>query len=413
MPLSRRDFLGAVAAATALPNVPLHAAESVTHAHAPTQGRPSPAVPGDRFDPWIEVEPAAIRHNVGVLSRLGGGKPILAVAKNNAYGLGLSVAGPILDAIPEVSGLAVVKTSEALALREAGVRKPILLMALSADSDAPELLARDITFAACTDDALARLERASRAAGKAVPTVAIVDTGMNRIGIPYHRAEPWLARLAASNATTLRGAMTDLTEDREFDVEQMRRLRGVADAVAGGRRSVGPLHAASSDAVFNTPGTALDMIRPGISLYGAYPSNEGRERSIAALRPAVRLRARVVRVEQLRAGDSVSYGRSYVAKAPVWLATVPMGHVDGVPRAAVKGASILINGRAYPVIGAVSASHAIVEIGDRASVSVGDIATVIGPDDPAIDPHTLAIKGGISVYDVLMHLSPALPRYVV
>jgi alanine racemase len=124
------------------------------------------------------------------------------------------------------------------------------------------------------------------------------------------------------------------------------------------------------------------------------------------------LRARVVRVEQLRPGDSVSYGRHYIADRPVYVATLPVGHSDGYPREAVNGGRVLIGGRLYPVIGAVSASHCIVEIGDDASVRIGDVVTFIGPDDPAIHPNTLAGTLGVSVYDLLMHLSPTLPRYV-
>ena len=164
--------------------------------------------------------------------------------------------------------------------------------------------------------------------------------------------------------------------------------------------------------MFNFPDAHLDLVRPGISLFGAYPTDAGAERSIAELRCAVRLRARVVRVEQLRPGDSVSYGRHYVAERPVWTATLPVGHTDGYPREAVNGAEVLIGTRLYPVIGAVSASHCIVELGDEAGVGVGDVATLLGPDAPEIQPNPLAVATGTSVYDRLMHLNPTLPRVV-
>ncbi len=117
-----------------------------------------------------------------------------------------------------------------------------------------------------------------------------------------------------------------------------------------------------------------------------------------------------MRVERLEKGDGVSYGRNYVATRPTWIATLPVGHADGYPRAAVKGCQVAIGRRLFPVIGAVSASHTIVELGDERLAEVGDVATLVGGDDPAIHPNEIAKRAGISVYDVLMHLNPELPR---
>ncbi len=115
----------------------------------------------------------------------------------------------------------------------------------------------------------------------------------------------------------------------------------------------------------------------------------------------------------LRAGDSAGYGRLYVADKPTWLATVPAGHTDGVPRKAVDGARVLIGDRTYPVVGSVSASHCLVELGESKTAEVGDVATLVGPDHPDIHPNAVALATGASVYDLLMHLNPTLPRYVV
>jgi len=107
----------------------------------------------------------------------------------------------------------------------------------------------------------------------------------------------------------------------------------------------------------------------------------------------------------------VSYGREYVATKPTWIATIPLGHGDGYARTAVKGAKVLVGDRLYPVIGAVSASHSIIEVGDDELVRIGDVATFLGPDRPEIHPNEVARVTG-SVYDLLMHLNPALPRFV-
>jgi alanine racemase len=235
---------------------------------------------------------------------------------------------------------------------------------------------------------------------------------MSRMGVPYHRALPWLEGLARTDLT-VDGTFMGFTEEADFDREQLRRFQGVVERARAGGIALGALHAASSNGVFHLPEAHLDMVRPGIALFGAYPSDWQRERAMAELRPAVRLRARVVRVEQLRAGDGVSYGHNYVADRPTWVATLPVGHTDGVPREAVEGAKVLIGGRLYPIIGAVSASHSIVEVGDEERVRIGDEATLLGPDHPELAPNAVAAATGRSVYDVLMHLNPDLPRLVL
>jgi alanine racemase len=397
MPMSRRAFVAGAAAA------------AVVRPLAGARNPPPQSGPPDRFDPWVEVDAEALRFNLGVVSRLAGGRPVLAVIKNNAYGLGLTNVPAALESSPAIAGFAVVKSEAALALKDAGVRKPVLLMGLFDDREGAELVRRGVHLALTTDDAADRLERAERAAGRRAVGHAYLDTGMSRMGIPYHRALPWMEDLAR-RGVQVGGTFMAFTEEADFDREQLRRFLEVADAVRTRGVAPGRLHAASSNGVYHFPEAHLDMVRPGIALFGAYPSEPNVERAKAELMPAVRLRARIVRVERLRTGDTVSYGRSYVAERPTWIATIPAGHTDGVPREAVRGQKALIGGRLYPFIGAVSASHSIVEVGEERTVQVGDVVTLVGPDAPEIEPNRIAEATGRSVYDVLMHLNPTLPR---
>ena len=407
MEISRRTFL----AATPLT---LTALERETprfpRAEQPTA---APRMADDRFDPWLEIDATAIRNNVAEVVRLSGGRPILAVLKNNAYGLGLAEVAEVLEALPEVIGYAVVKADEALTLRDAGVRKPTLLMGLFSPEDAPALVERGITLSAYTDDAAERLTPLARRLGRPVPVHLYLDTGMGRLGMPSHRALPWIADLVSRPDVAVEGAFMAFTEEADFDLEQLRRFLELRDAVKARGADLGRLHAASSNGVFHLPEAHLDMVRPGIAIFGGYPSKPEVERGMGTLRCAVRLLTRVVRVERLRAGDSVSYGRNYVAARPVYAATLPVGHADGYPRSAVSGGKVLIGGRLNRVIGAVSASHTIVEVGEEPTVRVGDVATLVGPDAPDIEPNRLADAIGVSPYDILMHLNPSLPRVAV
>jgi len=414
MDISRREFLATSTAATsavvagaagvAAPGPPARAAE------------PQPStVWNSRVDPWLEIDPAALAHNVRTVARLAGGRPILAVAKNNAYGLGLRTAGPILARLPEVWGIAVVRAEEAFALHDAGVRKPILLMGPATDDERPDLVARSVRLAAFTDGALDEIVRASRRTGRAAIVHFYVDTGMHRMGMPHARALPWIESLAARKEIRIEGAFTELTEDADFDREQAARLRALAEAARAKGLSLGRLHAASSDAVFRpNDATFLDLVRPGLAVYGGYVTDEAMARG--ELRPAYRLKARVIRVDELAPGDGVSYHRRFIASAPTWTATLAVGHVDGYPSDAVKGCEVLIGGRLCPVIGTVSASHTVVSLGAPGAspaAKVGDEATLVGPDHPALHPNEVAKRAGWSEYNMFMHLNAGLGRRVI
>jgi len=372
----------------------------------------APAANPEAFDPWLEVDPEALLHNAARVGELAGGRPVMGVVKNNGYGLGVRNVGVVLDGAPEIQSLAVVTAQEAIELRDAGVTKPILLMAAADPETQAELAARGVRLSPFHDDSPRRMTALAGRLGAPVPVHLYLDTGMGRLGVPYHRAVRWMADLLATGAVEVEGTFMAFTETDDFDPEQLARFRAVAREAREQGLDPGPLHCASSHGLFHRPEAHLDMVRPGLALFGAYPSG-AREKQVTDLRPAHRLRARVARIAELRPGDSVSYGRNYVADRPVWTATLPVGHADGYPRRAVEGCEVFIGGRTYRVIGAVSASHTIVELGPAGGgdppVRVGEVATLVGPDHPAIHPNEVAARAGISVYDVLMHLGARLP----
>ncbi len=395
--LTRRSFLEAAAATAMLPGdqaAPPHSQQEIS---------------GDRFDPWVEVSLAALAGNVATVRALVRNRPILAVIKNNAYGLGLIETARSLQTMDGVEGFAVVKTDAAHALRDAGISIPILHMGMASDRDTRDMAARNIQVSVYTD--LARRRVADTSSN--VQIQFYLDTGLGRMGRPFRQALDWMAEVVGIPGVRVAGSYMAFTEDTDFDVEQLARMRALLGVARNRGIPTGTVHAASSNGVFHLPGAHFDQVRPGIALFGAYPSRPEEERAIAELTPAVRLRARVVRVARLEPGDGVSYGRRYVADRPTWVATLPAGHTDGVPRQAVDGAVALIGDRLFPFIGAVSASHSIVEVGDEPTVTVGDVATIMGPDHPAIHPNAIAAATGVSVYDLLMHLDPTLPRIFV
>jgi alanine racemase len=399
MRTSRRGFLKAASAAPAFGLA------------QPAPSRPRVAVVHDSsFDPWVEVDAAKLRHNVGEIHRRAG-RPILAVIKNNGYGTGVANVARALAPLPSIAGFAVVKLHEAMTLRDAGIATPILLMGPYGPKELPDLAARRITpmvYTPIGDE----LERAAARLQRRIPIQICVDTGIGRVGVPHRIAAKLIRDLASRRSLDIAGTMMTFTEDPEFDAEQLRRFESLARELEGDGVRMGRRHAVSSFGLFEHPEAFLDMVRPGMALYGIYSEPKFRGTTVLDLQPAVALRARVAYVKRLEPGDSAGYERAYRTDRPVWVATLPVGHADGLPRIAAKGGRVRIGDALYPIIASVSASHSIVEVGAEPRVAIGDLATFFDARDGS-RPEDFALSCNSSVYDLTMHLHADLPRRVI
>ena len=363
------------------------------------------------FDPWIEIDAAAFKRNIAAIQRRVDGRPILAVIKNNGYGAGIVDVARILDLLDAVAGFAVVKLHEALTLRDAGVSKPILLLGPFAATELVEIVTRRIMPMVYTPIGDA-IDRAAARVGRPVPIHICVDTGIGRVGVPFRQALPLITDLASRRSVSIDGTMMTFTEDPEFDPEQLHRFLSLTQELERSGVKLGRRHTASSFALFQHPDSFLDMVRPGMAVYGIYSEPQFRSAGVMDLRPAISLKARVAYVKQLQAGDSAGYERAYKTDKPVWLATLPVGHADGLPRSVAAGGRVRIGGRLYPIVASVSASHSIVEIGNEPTVAIGDVATIFDAQDGS-RPEDLAAASKASVYDLTMHLHADLPRKIL
>jgi len=408
MKSSRRSFLEAGLAIPALLGTsPSFAAAAQTSA-APTSKDSS-------FDPWVEIHGENLRHNVQEISRRVASRPILAVIKNNGYGMGVTNVAQLLESQPEIFGFAVVKLHEAMSLRDAGIRKPILLLGPFDERNLEDAVARSIMPMIYTPLGAA-LDKIAAKMQKPIPLHLCIDTGIGRVGVPYRDAPPLIRDLASRKSVQVQGTMMTFTEDPDFDKQQLRRFHETCASLEKDGIALGKKHAASSFSLIQHPDAFLDMVRPGMAVYGIYSENEFRHTAIMNLRPAISLKARVIYVKRLRKGDSAGYNRAYLAKDDVWVATLPVGHADGWPRntarARDKGAKVRVNGDLYPVVASVSASHCIVEVGREERVKIGDVATFFDWQ-PGSRPEDVSESCGASVYDLTMHLNPLLPRRIV
>src|SRR5215475_13662028 len=397
MKSSRRSFLKTGLALPALSGVSVDAQTAV--------------VKDSWYDPWVEIHPVNLRHNVNAIGRRVKSRPILAVIKNNGYGMGVAHAARLLEPMAEIYGFAVVKLHEAATLRDAGIRKPILLMGPFDEKGLDEAVRRDITPMVYTPvgDLLDRLSSKFR---RVIPIHVCVDTGLGRVGVPHLEAAALIRDLAGRRSARIAVSMMTFTEDLEFDQEQLRRFEALCGGLEKEGVRLGRKHAVSSFGLFQHPGAFLDMARPGMAVYGIYSEKEFRRAGIMDLRPALSLKARVIYAKKLRRGESAGYNRAYVAKDDVWVATLPVGHADGWPRQAAKGARVRIGESLYPVIATVSASHTIVELGPEPRVGIGDVVTLFDWREGS-RPEDVAAACGSSVYDLTMHLNALLPRRIV
>src|SRR5206468_1206098 len=243
------------------------------------------AVRDSSFDPWIEIDASSLRHNAAEVFRRNGGRPILAVIKNNGYGHGVANVARVLEPLASIAGFAVVKLHEAVALRDAGIRKPVLLMGPFDTRELADIVGQQIMPMVYTPIGDA-IDAAAASAGRAATLHVCIDTGIGRVGVPFRQAAALVRDLAARKSVAIAGTMMTFTEDEAFDKEQLRRFTSIVTDLKNSGVDVGRLHAASSFALFQHPDSFLDMVRPGMALMGVYSEQAFRSTGSMNLRPA-------------------------------------------------------------------------------------------------------------------------------
>ncbi|MGH7569802.1 MAG: alanine racemase [Gemmatimonadales bacterium] len=352
---------------------------------------------------WIEVDLAALVDNARTVARIAGTR-LLPIVKANAYGVGAVAASAALERLdPAPAGYGVATVAEGAELRAAGVTRPILVFLPAR----PELFesVHEFQLTPVLEDARAIHDWTARGARGGAFQLEI-DTGMGRTGVRWDEIDTLADAL---DTPYLAGCFTQLhSADRPPPEESAeRQLERFLEAVGRLARRPPLLHAANSAAALRDRKFALDLVRPGIFLYGGAPG-EG----LATPRPVVTVRARVVSVRQLPAGESVGYGGSWVAARDTTVATLGIGYADGVRRGlgASGRAQVLLRGRGCPVIGHVTMDLMMVDAG-TGPVAVGDVATILGTDgDRTIALAEFAGWAGAISYEVLTGLGPRLPR---
>ncbi|MFC1563456.1 alanine racemase [candidate division KSB1 bacterium] len=361
------------------------------------------------FDPWLEINLSNIDHNIGLIKKHTSNRKVMAVIKGNAYGHGLVEVGRHLDKT-DIYGLAVGKLQEAVALRNAGVKCPVLNFGPVSKDDAEIIVRNDIAQSVYTDIVLALRDAAVRLNKQAKVHIKI-DTGMGRVGVRNENAGPYIEDAAGMEEVKIEGVFTAFTEEKEYDRVQLQRLNEICDNASAKGISYGLKHAASSAGIMDFPDSYLDMIRPGIAIYGHYPSDREYELKRIQLKPAMTYKTRICLVKNIHAGEGVSYHRPFKAEKEETIATASTGYSDGIPYNIPDNASALINGRRFPLIAAVTANHITMKVTGDNSIKAGDEVVLFGSRDSGeIDAQELAKAAGTSAYKILIWMNPLLPR---
>ena len=371
---------------------------------------------------WAEIDLDNVRHNYRELERLvrRPGKPpgVMCVVKANAYGHGAATLAKTF-AGAGCAFLAVSTLDEALELRRVTDTPLIVLNHIVSDyksESIPRAIANDVSMTVYSEELARALSYFARKIGLAAKIHIKLDTGMTRAGLNYGESLPVIERISALPNIKIEGVFTHFAmadeADPSFTAVQFERYISVIGELYKKGIDYGLRHVCNSAAAIRFPDMRLDMIRPGIALYGLYPS-DAIDRTLMDLRPAMSVKTRVARVNAVGPGVGVSYGHAFTTARASKLATLPCGYADGFSRALSGKASVLINGRKCPVAGRICMDQCVVDVTDaEGPVAEGDEAVIIGTQSGAqISADELARQMGTINYEIVTMQSRRVPRF--
>lgn len=359
---------------------------------------------------WIEIDRRALIANARRLKEAVGGEKIIAVVKANAYGHGADIVAPALA--PHVDFFGVASLAEAEALIAARVAKPVLVMGYTPPRFAPELARQKLRQTVFSLDYARQIDRQLSPGQTPLLVHVKVDTGMGRLGIPYPEAASSLREISRLKHIKVEGICTHLAsadEDEELTALQIKRFDRVLKASKQGAF----VHAAGSAGAFVVPRGKYHGVRFGIMLYGYSPFAPGfaPQQSPPPLEPVLSLKARLISVKRVPAGQTVSYGATFRTHRPSTLGVLPAGYGDGVSRHLSNKAKVLIRGRRAPVVGRVCMDFTVVDMTGVAGAKVGDEVVLIGKQGgEVVTAAEWATLCQTIPYEILTGLSARLPR---
>jgi alanine racemase len=388
----------------------------------------------ERRPVWAEVSLNALKHNLNAIrsyvnpasEKRTTPRKVLCIVKGNGYGHG----GPQVAKALEKFGadwFGVTCTEEGIAVRKAGVKKPVLILTSFVSGEEPHLLKHDLTPVVHRCEQLAELDRnaAPHAKGKTVTFHLKMDSGMNRLGIAPEDAECFARQLTKCKHLKLGGVFTHFASSEVFldsavgrqTQEQEERFYAAVERLKKLGIDPGIVHLANSAAIASRPETWADMVRPGVILYGYHPGydpmelREESERKLP-LKPVMSLRTRIISMRNVPAGQGVGYNSKFVTTRPSKIAVLAAGYGDGIHRSLGNKGSVLVRGKLAPIVGIVSMDVTMVDVTDVQDVALDDAVTIYGTAGNEVLPANQVARGiGTVTSDLLCAVSARVPRF--
>ncbi|MGN1160174.1 MAG: alanine racemase [Lachnospiraceae bacterium] len=344
---------------------------------------------------------------------------ITAVVKTDGYGHGSVAIAKTLEQEDYIWGYATATEEEAMQLRGAGLKKPIMILGYSFPYAYDDIAKQEIRPAVFSVEMAKELSEAAVRGGKEINIHIKVDTGMGRIGVRPDESGLQIVRTIANlPGLVTEGIFTHFAKADETDKTHTReQYRKFTEFTARAEQMLGrkiPIHhCANSAGIVDLPQMHLTMVRAGITLYGLWPSDEV-NREAVALKPVMSIKSHVVYIKKLHAGETVSYGGTYTAPDDRIVATIPVGYGDGYPRGLSGKGCVLINGRRCPILGRVCMDQFMADITDVPDVSIGTEVTLIGTDGTQqLTMEELGALSGRFNYELACDIGKRVPRVFV
>jgi alanine racemase len=375
---------------------------------------------------WAEIDLKAIAHNVGELRRITQPEArLMAVVKANGYGHGaIEVAQCALQ--NGAATLGVARIEEGIRIREAGIQAPILIFGYTLPDRGVDLLEYELAPCVYTVASARKLSRTAASLGKKIEVHLKVDTGMGRLGqlpkdfkadhstaINANDIEEPLA-IAGLDGLELEGIFTHFatadSSDKSYAEKQLHLFINYLKRLRQAGLNPPVRHAANSAALIDMPQSHFDMVRPGIAIYGLYPSDEVRKNRVS-LKPAMALKARIIHLKKVPAGFKVSYGVTHETQKPTTIATVPVGYADGLSRLLSSRGQMLVHGQRVPIIGRVCMDLTMLDVGGIENVQLGDEVVIFGQQgNETLSVDEMASLLNTINYEIVSTITARVPR---
>lgn len=359
-----------------------------------------------------EIHLDALSTNLAAIRSHVGPAQVMAIVKANAYGHGLVPTAQHL-AQCGVDSFGVAFLEEGLTLRQAGIQQPILVFGGIGPHQVPLFLQHQLSLTAPSVEKLLLIDQAAAALGTTAKVHLKIDTGMERIGVHWYSAEKLLAASLSLRHTVVEGIYSHFANSDAADLtharQQLDRLNEVLDFYPRHSLPTPLRHIANSGAILQLPEAHLDLVRPGILLYGVYPSAECAH--TLPVTPALTLKSKVVYFKVVKASHPVSYGSTWTPERDTRVVTIPIGYGDGYFRALSNKASVLIRGHRHALVGRVCMDQIMVDLGPSGTAYNGDEVVLLGnQEQESITADELASLANTIAYELLTNLNTRIPR---